>query len=132
MPTLPPLACPLPHVHRACMPNLPHACMHPPPHACLSACLPTPTHGCMHACMPAHSPTCMHAPTPACPPLVQKKGHVIDEILLSVPTVSHRPRVPYVIGAQAVFQLGTCNRETGVNIDATEPSQVCQGQPARA
>lgn len=42
------------------------------------------------------------------------KGHVNDEIQVTVPPVAHQPRIPQVIGAQAILQLGLANAEAGV------------------
>jgi hypothetical protein len=45
---------------------------------------------------------------------MQAKGHVTDEIQIAVPPVTHHFKVPQVIGAHAVLQLGLANEEAGV------------------
>jgi hypothetical protein len=40
----------------------------------------------------------------------QSKGHVNDQLLITVPAVSHHFRVPQVISSLAIAQLG-CNHQ---------------------
>lgn len=56
------------------------------------------------------APVCLICGTTKPP---QAKGHVADEIQITVPSVNHHPRVPQVIGPQAVLQLGLSNAEAG-------------------
>jgi hypothetical protein len=58
---------------------------------------------------------------------MQAKGHVTDEIQIAVPPVTHHFKVPQVIGAHAVLQLGLANEEAGV-FGVEEVSKAVSGQ----